>query len=192
MITHLWRRTVGEFVYAVAGLPLGIIGFVLTVVTVSVGGGLAVTVVGLPILAVSGIVAAWLASVYRVAGNRLLPDEPVAAPRPSGRGWFAGGLRDAKVWRARLYLVLKLPLGIMSFVAAVAFYSYGLGGLTYAIWQPFLPNGGLELWNGYVVDDAGSMLVLALLGAGMLALAPLVVHASVSLDRRVVRVLLAR
>ena len=50
---------------------------------------------------------------------------------------IAPDFRDGTAWRARLYLVLKLPVGIAQFVATTVFLSYGLGGLTYAIWRPF-------------------------------------------------------
>lgn len=195
MTISFWRRTFGELGYALLALPMGIAGFVLTVTTLSVGGGLSVTVVGLPILAAAGIACRELASWYRAVGNRLLVED-LPAPGPSGRGWFRGGLLDASVWKARVYLVLKLPLGIAAFVSAAVCYVYGLGAVTYAAWRPFLPrqhgHRGMQLWNHHYVDTAGWIALLALVGAALLAAAPFVVRAFVSLDRAVTRGLVGR
>src|ERR1700761_8837495 len=66
-----YRATWGELLYALLGLPLGVAGFVFAVVTVSVGAGLGVTFIGLPVLAVTGIGAKLLADVIRRAANSL-------------------------------------------------------------------------------------------------------------------------
>ncbi|MGB8941015.1 MAG: sensor histidine kinase, partial [Streptomyces sp.] len=43
------RQTWKEIAYLLANLPIGVAGFVYVVVTLAAGGGLAVTVVGLPL-----------------------------------------------------------------------------------------------------------------------------------------------
>src|SRR4051794_37444947 len=127
----LQRRTWGEFLYAVLGLPQGIAFFVFTVVTLSVSAGLAVTFIGLPLLAASGLASRLIGNEARRLGNALTgSDIPAPEPfrtRPGWFGWIGSCLTDGTAWRARLYLLLKLPLGIATFVAAVTFYAYGLG-----------------------------------------------------------------
>jgi signal transduction histidine kinase len=197
------RRTWTELLYALLGLPLGIAGFVFTVVTLALSGGLLVTFIGLPLLAMSGLGARWFGSGIRALANALLGAK-VAPPnalqsRPGLLGWLGAHLRDGAAWRARLYLVLKLPLGIATFTVAVAFYIYGLGGLTYSVWRPFTPcntshdgrcHRGVGYTDHYYADTPARIVVTTLVGLLVLLAAPWVVRAVVAIDRFAVRALL--
>jgi signal transduction histidine kinase len=195
-------RTWSEALYALLGLPLGIAGFVFTVVTVSVSAGLAVTFVGLPLLAVSGVAARAYADGLRGLANRMAGAKtpaPGPIPRGSGRfGWIGAQIIDPAAWRARLYLVLKLPVGIASFVVAVVFYTDGLGGVTYWIWRPFLPcqtrggvcHRGANVGPHYFLDSPFRIALLFVVGLLMLLAAPWVVRATVRMDTTLVRALL--
>ena len=59
-VTALGRRAGSEFLYAVLGLPIGVVTFTFAVTAVSVGASLVVTVVGLPLVAVTGLASRWL------------------------------------------------------------------------------------------------------------------------------------
>src|SRR5690606_5981750 len=122
----------------------------------------------------------------------------IAAPpgftaAPGFLGWVGSCLKDAVAWRARAYLVLKLPLGIASFVAAVVFYSASLGAMTYWIWGRYIPcspdavtgdcRGGAFLWVGHRVESSWDMTLFALEGLVVLLLAPWVVRGVLELDR---------
>jgi signal transduction histidine kinase len=199
----LARRTWGETLYALLGLPLGVAGFVFTVVTLSVSAGLLVTFVGLPLLAITGLASRYAGMGIRTLGNRLIGDA-IDAPakfvaKPGLFGWLGSCLTDGTAWRARLYLLLKLPLGIATFVSAVAFWAYGLGGLTYAIWRPFLPcnssrNGvchrGVQFGDSYTLDTPFRIVLTFIVGALVLLAAPWVVRGVVSVDRVLARALL--
>ncbi len=200
-----YRATWGELLYAMLGLPLGIAGFVFAVVTLSVGAGLGVTFIGLPILAVTGIGAKLLADAIRRLANSLtgtaVPARgPVVAKTGANRfGWVGAQLTDVAAWKARGYLVLKLPLGIMSFVATVTFYVNGLGLLSYPIWRPFLPcntdaAGGchhaMAFGNDYFIDTSGRILMVAAAGAVLLLIAPWITHSTVVMDNAAMRSLL--
>ncbi|WUG43433.1 sensor domain-containing protein [Kitasatospora sp. NBC_00458] len=112
----MWRQ-VGQLML---NLPLGIAGFVLTVVTLSVGLGLSVTVIGLPLLAaglagcraMGGFARRRARSVY---GSGVHEPEPVQQRRPGITGFAISRLTDALAWRSALYHVLMLPWGILSF-----------------------------------------------------------------------------
>jgi signal transduction histidine kinase len=196
-------RTWREFLYALIGLPLGIAGFVFTVTTFAVSVGLAVTFIGLPLLAVTGLGARWFGYGLRelsnsLSGTAVAPPAPFRA-RPGLLGWIGSGLQDGTAWRARLYLLLKLPTGILGFVAAIAFFAYGLGGATYWIWRPFLPcttsadgvcHRSAELHNNVYVDTWWAVALTAVVGVILLLLAPWVVHGVLTLDRFLVRALL--
>src|SRR5215469_15187287 len=125
------RRAWCELGYALIGLPLGVAGFVLTVVPLSVGLGILSLVIGLPLLTVGSIVARWFGAVDRAVARRLLGMN-VAEPaplriRPGVLGWFRSQLTDVVAWRARAYLLLRLPVSIATFVVAVIFFLMVLG-----------------------------------------------------------------
>ncbi len=191
------RRAWAELGYALLALPVGIVGFVFTVTTVSLSAGLAVTFVGLPLLAVTGIASRWLGEWWRRAANAMVgwgirrPPRYVAGP---GRfGWIGASLKDAVAWRARAYGVLSLPLGIVSFVVAVVFYSVALGAITYWIWGSYIPcdpdptavgcQSAPYLWIGHRVETPLTMFLFALEGVVVLLLAPWVVRGVLALDK---------
>jgi signal transduction histidine kinase len=197
------RRTWGELLYAVLGLPIGVALFAFTVTTVAFSAGLLVTFVGLPLLAVTGLISRTLGQMSRRLANRLAggdvaPPQPFHA-NPGLLGWIGSCLTDGTAWRARLYSVLKLPLGIATFMTATFLVGYGVGGVTYAIWRPFLPcnkslddvcHHGVGLTSGYYLDTPFRVVLTAVAGALILLAAPWAIRAVVSVDRALVRPLL--
>jgi signal transduction histidine kinase len=197
------RRTWGELLFALLGLPLGVAGFTFTVVTFSVSSALLITFVGLPLMALTGLVSRYLGYGLRVLTNRLAgSDVPAPQPfqaRPGLLGWISSCLSDGTAWRARLYLLLKLPLGILTFVAVMAFWAYGAMGLAYPAWRPTLPcnrtsdhvcHRAIEFGDGWQADTWPRILLVMLAGLVLLLLAPWVVRGVVLLDRMVARALL--
>jgi signal transduction histidine kinase len=197
------RRTWGEFLYALLGLPLGIGGFVFTVTTISVSAGLLVTFIGLPLLALTGLMSRYFGLGIRRLGNVLVGDT-IASPapfraRPGLFGWLGSCLTDGTAWRARAYLLLKLPLGILTFVTAVTFWAYGLGAVSYPIWRPLLPcnsttrgvcHRGAQFGNDYTLDTPFRIVLTTVAGVLLLLAAPWVVRGVVFVDRALVRALL--
>ncbi|MEO9140086.1 MAG: sensor domain-containing protein [Jatrophihabitans sp.] len=197
------RRTWNELLYSLAGLPAGIACFVFSVVTLSVGGALVVVFVGLPIIAISGSTARQLGAGFRRSSQTLtgvaVPAPPPLHPRPGLFGWIGSSLLDVTAWRAQLYLILKLPLGITSFGVAVTFYATGVGGVSYPIWRPFLPcqNGrdgqchvGASLGPYYFLDTPFRIGLGVVIGVLVLLAAPWAVRSALKLDHWAVRALL--
>ncbi|MEE1724272.1 sensor domain-containing protein [Streptomyces albidoflavus] len=113
-------RTWREVAYLLANLPCTIVGFVYAVTLLALGGGLAVTVIGLPLLALALGGARLLGRFERGRARRLLGvrvDEPSRLPRGKGGGlggvWQA--LRDPVGWRAMLFSLMRLPWGVLTF-----------------------------------------------------------------------------
>jgi signal transduction histidine kinase len=199
----LQRRTWAELLYALLGLPLGVAGFVFVVPTTAASAGLLITFVGLPLLAVTGLGARWLGYGVRRLANELIGAD-VEAPQPFRAnpgllGWIGSCLTDGTAWRARLYLLLKLPVGIASFVVAVVFYSYGLAGVSYWIWRPFTPcntssdhvcHRGAGITDHYYLDTPFRIFLTAVAGLLILLVAPWVVRGVLAVDRLLVRALL--
>ncbi|OWA06498.1 histidine kinase [Streptomyces sp. CS227] len=126
-----WR----EIAYLLANLPCTIVGFVYAVTLLALGGGLAVTVIGLPLLALALGGARLLGRFERGRARRLLGvrvDEPSRLPRGKGGGLSAvwQALRDPVGWRAMLFSLMRLPWGVLTF-------SLTLVGL-FVLW-PVLP-----------------------------------------------------
>ncbi|WP_299535029.1 sensor histidine kinase [uncultured Streptomyces sp.] len=120
------RATWKEIAHLLADFPAALIGFVYTVVLVSVGAGLSVTVIGLPLLALGLQGARLLGRLERGRARALLgvrigePSPPARARR--GRGFFAwlwGGLADPVGWRALLYSFVRLPWGVAVFAVTL-------------------------------------------------------------------------
>ncbi|MFE8942482.1 sensor histidine kinase [Streptomyces sp. NPDC007856] len=114
---HTWK----EILYLLLNLPVAVFGFVYAITVLSVGGSLTITVVGLPLLALSLLGARQLGKLERARARRLLGvrvEEPTPLPlAKSGaltqRLWMA--LKDPVGWRTLLYDVIRLPWGILTF-----------------------------------------------------------------------------
>ena len=68
-----------------------------------------------------------------------------AAPRPRGRGlrWWLAPLSDARAWLDLLFeTVFALPIRLLTFSVALAWFAGGLGGITHFFWGAFVPDGG--------------------------------------------------
>jgi hypothetical protein len=196
------RRTWAEFGYAVLGLPLGVIGFALTVTTLAASAGLLVTLIGLPVLAGASVATRWLGGGMRRLANKIGAGVPSPPPLRAGTGRFGrigAAAADPVAWRARCYLVLKLPLGIATFVTAAVFWLYGLAAVTYWFWRPFLPcndpaspvcHRGAQFGEHYPLDTPGRIAATAGVGVVLLICAPWAVRGVVALDRSAARALL--
>ncbi|MEU8779199.1 sensor domain-containing protein [Streptomyces sp. NPDC048606] len=112
--------------YALAGLPLSLLGIVYVLAVLYVGGLLSLTLIGLPLLAVGLRGARHLGRAHARLIRALL-DEPVEAPAipPAAPGgnrrirWIRDSLTDTTAWRAVLYLMLRFPLDVLALAATV-------------------------------------------------------------------------
>ncbi|WP_225848770.1 sensor histidine kinase [Streptomyces sp. HPF1205] len=115
-----WR----EITYLLLNLPFAIGGFVYAVVTVTLGLGLSVTVIGLPLLA-AGLAGCRLIGRVERARARALLGSRVDEPRPLRPGsmrfltWLLTALRDPVAWRHALFLGARLPWGILTFTVTL-------------------------------------------------------------------------
>jgi signal transduction histidine kinase len=155
---RMWR----EVCYLLCGLPMGIIGFVLTVTGISLGVGLIVTIVGIWVLAGALFAVRGFGALERALARSLLdldiPEPlPVQAQPGSPQVWWRRAFAvfsDGLAWRTALYLVIKLPWGIFTF--AVTLVS------TIALW-PLLP------WIARGLSTVDRLLAAALLAPAALS-----------------------
>jgi len=146
-------RTYAQFAYLALAFPLGLAYFVFLVTGISVGMGLTVVWIGVPILL--GMLLAWraLGRFERILHRRLLDieiDEPLTSIRGEGSLWQRTKqlLTDTVTWRTLLWLVIRFPAGLFVFVVLVttlatsgALIGFGAGavlGLDFAEWSKVL------------------------------------------------------
>jgi signal transduction histidine kinase len=136
----LGRQTWKEIAHLLANLPVSIFGFVYVVTLISTGAGLAVTAIGLPLLAGGLRGTRLLGRLERARARKLLGvriDEP--SPMPvRGTGffpWLWSSLRDPVAWRTVLYDFIRLPWGIVTFTVTLT--------SLFLLWPvlPFLARG---------------------------------------------------
>jgi hypothetical protein len=117
-------RTWLNVLYLWLAFPLGLFYFVFLTVGLSLGVSLVVIWVGIPILLVV-VGAWWLFGAFERAQAEYLLGFSVA---PSPRSWetndgiwakLRGHFASAATWKDLLYLLVKLPLGIVSFTLSV-------------------------------------------------------------------------
>jgi signal transduction histidine kinase len=167
------QRTYGRIAYLLVAGVFGVIEFVFLVTALSVGVGLAVTLIGIPILIASVYAWGWLAGLERRTIRTLtgttIPDP--YRPLPAGSWWdrLRARLADPATWKDLVYLFLQFPFGLVAFVVTVAMLSVGLQNLTLPLWYWAIPDG-YDLVGVIEIDTLPEALALAPLGALILAL----------------------
>ena len=170
--------TYRHLVYLALAFPLGLMYFIFLVTGVSVGFGLVVVWVGIPILL--GMVLAWRGiGTFERGLHRMLLDADIAEPptRFLGEGtlWerIKGLLQDSGTWRTLLWLFLRFPSGIFTFVVLVTLPIVALAMIVAPVTLPLdLTNWNVEVdpdWftiNGWSPDggDAWWMVPIGVLG----------------------------
>ncbi|MFE6911286.1 sensor histidine kinase [Streptomyces erythrochromogenes] len=115
-----------EIAHLVTNLPEAILGFVYAVVMVSTAGGLSVTAIGLPLLAVGLFLSRQMGRLERARARLLLGvrvEEPTPIPGPRRSGgffpWLWTSIKDPVGWRTVLYQLIRLPWGVLTFTVVL-------------------------------------------------------------------------
>ncbi|MFJ9046598.1 sensor histidine kinase [Streptomyces sp. NPDC102347] len=187
-----WR----ELAYVLLGLPISILLFTYAVTMVSLGAGLLVTFLGVPVLAAALAGCRAFGSVERARARGLLGlrvGEP--APLRTGRqgfmGWIGAVLRSGTSWRALLYSVLQLPWAVFTFAVSVTFWALGWSLVTYPLWFWVLPTyagqDGIQLYgdeqHSVYLDNPFEIAVTAGVGLLFTLATPWIVRALTTVDR---------
>ncbi len=102
--------------------------------------------------------------------------------------WLAAAIRDVPGWRARAYLLLKLPVSVAMFVAAAGCWLTGLWLLTAPLWwMAVVRRGGFGFGTA---AHYGVAVLLVPVGAAVVLAAPWLTRATVAADRSMIRGLL--
>ncbi|WP_370414361.1 sensor histidine kinase [Streptomyces fradiae] len=171
---HTWK----EVAHLLADLPCALAGFVYAVVTIALGVGLSVTVIGLPLLALGLAGARGMAGAERARARGLLGvhvERPSRLPHRDGfLPWLWAQLKDPVAWRSQLYGFIRLPWGVLTFTVTLVslivlwpvlpFVARGLGNVDRAMVRGLLSPSDelerriaeLESDRGVVVDTAAA------------------------------------
>jgi signal transduction histidine kinase len=125
----VWSAPIGfAIIHLLVNLPLGIAYFTVLVTGVAVGTGLLITLVGIPILIGTGWLVRTIGNIERARMNAFLGTTLRDPYRPAApeAGWIARLLavgKDPATWRDFLFLMLRLPMGIVTFTVVIASWS---------------------------------------------------------------------
>jgi len=147
-------RSYGALLFMFLSLATGILYFVWAVTGLSLSIGLSILIIGFPVALL------FLASVrlFSLVEGRLvesllgvrMPRRPRFAT-PEGSLWarLRSWLGDRRTWTTLLYMVLKLPLGIFSFVLFTVLMSISLALLAAPITQLFVDQPLINLYRNH-------------------------------------------
>jgi len=161
--------------FMISSFVVGLFWFVVLVVLISVGGSLAVTLVGLPILV--GTMYTWIggarAERWRVG---VMLREQIADPYhpiPAGTSFWGHiwtRVKDGHTWLDLLYLFLLFPIGLAEFIVATVVVSAPVSFAFSPVWYWL----GISEYVGptWFVDSLGESLLVSLVGIPLLLLMP--------------------
>jgi hypothetical protein len=170
------RQAYLNLIYLGAAFPLGVFYFVFLISGISTGISLAIIWVGLPILLLVGV-GWWLMARFErfLAIHLLNEDVPPMTQSPIHNAdiWtrFKAYLTNPVTWKSVLYLFLKFPLGVATFVILITLVSLTLVFLCMPFTYEFIPDfqssisfgPGLPVWHIDSLSDALLCVVIGLL-----------------------------
>ncbi len=135
-------RTYTNLLYLMLAFPMGLIYFIFLTVGLCLGLGLTIIWIGVPILALVFAGSWGLAAMERqLAIHALGAEVPPMTPPPVSAAqtfWQRAGafFSNPVTWKGMAFLLVKLPLGLVSFVAVVSLLATSAGFiLTPIAWQ---------------------------------------------------------
>ncbi|MFJ4687317.1 sensor histidine kinase [Streptomyces sp. NPDC091377] len=194
-----WR----EFLYVMLSLPISIVLFVYAVTMFSLGAGLLVTFLGVPVLAGALAGCRGMGALERARARGLLQldvasPEPLRVRKGGAMAWIWAVLKSGSSWRALLYSVLHLPWAVFSFSVALTVWVTGWTLMTYPLWFWVFPTygeqDGIQLYGDEThrmyLDNPFEIGVTALVGVLIVLASPWIVRALTTVDRLMVHGLL--
>ncbi|WP_052864804.1 sensor histidine kinase [Streptomyces niger] len=149
-------RTWREFLHLLLSLPIAVVMFSYAVTMLSLGAGLLITFLGIPVLAAGLLGCRGLGSLERMRAHALLgldvrAPEPVRTARPGFMGRVGGVLKSGASWRHFLYCLLHFPWAVFAFSVSVTLWTAAWGLFTYPLWRwtfpMYLGQEGIQLYG---------------------------------------------
>ena len=161
--------------YVVLGFPLGVASFIVLFVGLLVGAGLAVTVIGLPILAGTLYAARGWADIERLRMPAVLRQPRIRpnyrTPEPGANAWrrIFVPIADAQSWLDLTHGLLKIIIAALTFLVTVAWWVAAITGSLYWAYD----------WT--ILQEAGDENLHQLLGLGDSAAARIGLNTAIGL-----------
>lgn len=152
-------QTYANLLYLALAFPLGLLYFLFLTIGLPLGYFLTILWIGIPILAVVFAGSWWMTALERQLAIRLLKaDVPPMAPPPADGGFWQrvkAFFSNPVTWKGMGYLLLKLPLGVMTFIVLTIALplSAGLMAAPFA-WYWGELSIDLVVWYGGTLADA--------------------------------------
>jgi signal transduction histidine kinase len=176
----LLRQLGLDTVYLVLALPMGILTFTFVVTGWSVGLGLLITFIGLPILMATVYASRWMAWIERRRAALVLGEPIRGLYKPPATGRFFDRVRamfsDPSTWKDLAWHLLLLPVGIADFVVAVAAWSASLGLITMPVWWWALPDDDPTDLGLFQVDSWSNAVLACAIGVVAMPIAAALVR----------------
>lgn len=194
------RRVLFESGYNLSAFPIALVGFLVVVIDLALGAGLAVLIGGVLMISVGIMVARGFARFERIRMRGML-GRPAATPsyvppRPGDGFWRRQltPLRDPQSWLDVVWTLVALVTGTLAFAVTLVWWAGAAGGLTYWFWQRWIPDGPDDHELAYYLGfgdgrTAASLLNLAL-GAVLLLTLPWAVRLVATIHASLASVLL--
>jgi signal transduction histidine kinase len=164
----LLRQLGLDTVYLVLALPMGILTFTFVVTGWSVGLGLLITFIGLPILMATVYASRWMAWIERRRAALVLGEPIRGLYKPPASGHFFDRVRamfsDPSTWKDLAWHLLLLPVGIADFVVAVTAWSASLSLITMPAWWWALPDNDPTDLGLFQVDSWSNAVLACAIG----------------------------
>ena len=164
-------RTYTNLLYLLLAFPLGVAYFVFLAVGLTTGFGLLIVWLGIPILALVFAGSWWLAALERQLAIHALGAEvpPMAPPEPEASAGFwqrvGAFFANPVTWKGMAFLLVKFPLGMVSFIAAVTLLATTAGLLLAPFAWYFGGDWSLDVDLGpWFVDSPAGALAVGSLG----------------------------
>lgn len=172
-------RTYLETFDLLLDLVLAVVWFSVFTTLIATGASLLITLIGLPILTATFLLARGGAHVERVRARTFLDTDietPVRKPAKSNdtRHRLFAPFSDRTTWKELFYLWLVQPIqGTVNFTVAVTVWAIPLWALSLPIYATYAPP---ELWSGEEINTWNEIIPIALGGLILLPLAPRIIH----------------
>ncbi|MEV5608945.1 sensor domain-containing protein [Streptomyces sp. NPDC052225] len=196
------RRAWAEALYGLASSVPALAGFLLVVVALALGSALTLTLLGAALgvlFLMAGLaLARGLGSLQRRLARSLLSERVAAPGGPRADGGVLARtearLRDGAAWRAVAYVLVRLPVAMVT-LYAVSWWVIGAVNVVAPVRWAFAPDDvnlvtPLPFGGSPEVHSLAGALGATVAGCAILVIAPWLTRATVSADRRLVRSLL--
>ncbi len=175
------KKFIPNLLYLLLSLPLGILYFVILITGFSLGAGLAITIIGIPILVAMIFVTYIMGDLDRrmtslFLGVQIAKPEARPSEKDGAGAILVAQLKSLQFWKELGYLLLKLPLGIISFTIAITFVSLSLALIATPFIITYFPDVQVMVGNGILIDTMQEAVVTSVAGLVISAVSILIVN----------------